>query len=82
MWLPNVCGIIDGSHIPLSQKPNKRVTIAPIDYNCRQKSYNSIILQGICNMDKLFWNVCCLVPSRTTNGGQFKVSFIYQQLQT
>jgi hypothetical protein len=23
-----------------------------------------------------------LVPSRTTNGGQFKVSFIYQQLQT
>ncbi len=27
--LPNVCGAIDGSHIPLSQEPNKWVTIIP-----------------------------------------------------
>jgi hypothetical protein len=27
--LPNVCGAIDGSHILLSQKPNKWVTIIP-----------------------------------------------------
>jgi hypothetical protein len=39
-------------------------------------------LQGICNMGKLFWNVCCLVHSGIANGGQFKVSFIYQQLWT
>ncbi len=71
--LPNVCGTIDWSHIPLSQKLGKRVTAAPTNYNC----YNSIVLQGICNMDKLFWNVCCSVLGGTTNGAQFKLSFIY-----
>jgi hypothetical protein len=33
-------------------------------------------------MDKLFWNVYCLVLGRTKDGGQFKVSSIYQQLWT
>jgi hypothetical protein len=27
--LPNVCGTIDGSYIPLSQNPNKWATIVP-----------------------------------------------------
>ncbi len=80
--LPNVCGTIDGSHIPLSQKLDKWVIAKPTYYNCKQTSYNYIVLQGICNMDKLFWNVCCLVRGGTTNGGQFKMSFIHEQLQT
>jgi hypothetical protein len=42
--LPNVCGTIDWSHIPLSQKLDKWVTTTPINYNCRRKSYNSIVL--------------------------------------
>jgi hypothetical protein len=33
-------------------------------------------------MDKLFWNVYCLVLGRMIDGGQFKVSSIYQQLRT
>jgi len=33
-------------------------------------------------MDKLFWNVCCSIASKIADGGQFIVSFIYQQLQT
>jgi hypothetical protein len=40
----------------------------------------SVVLQAICDMDKLFWNICCLVLGTTTNEGQFKMSFIYQQL--
>jgi hypothetical protein len=31
-------------------------------------------------MDKLFWNVYCLVLDITIDGGQFKVPYIYQQL--
>jgi hypothetical protein len=46
------------------------------------KNCNSIVLQAICDMDKLFWNVYYLVPSKIVDGGQFKVSFIYQQLRT
>jgi hypothetical protein len=78
----HTCGDIDGSHISLPQKSDKRVIAIPTYYHCRRKSCNSIVLQAICDMDKLFWNVCCLVLGKTTNGGQFKVSSIYQQLRT
>jgi len=32
-------------------------------------------------MDKVFWNVCCLVLGGTTNGSQFKFSQIYEYIQ-
>ena len=32
-------------------------------------------------MDKVFWNVCCSVPGGTADGGQFKISEIYEQIQ-
>jgi len=30
--LPNICGAIDGTHIPLAERPNRRYNIATIDY--------------------------------------------------
>jgi hypothetical protein len=42
--LPNVCGTIDGSHILLSQKLDKQVTIIYVNYYYRYKSCNLIIL--------------------------------------
>jgi hypothetical protein len=33
--LPNVCGIIDGSHIPLFQKMDKWVIIVGVNYHCK-----------------------------------------------
>jgi len=30
--LPNICDVIDGTHIPLGERPNRRYTIATIDY--------------------------------------------------
>ncbi len=42
--LPNVFGAIDGSHILLSQKLNKWVTIILANYYCRWKSCNLIFL--------------------------------------
>jgi hypothetical protein len=32
-------------------------------------------------MDKVFWNVCCSVPGGTVDGGQFKISQIYEQIR-
>ena len=29
----------------------------------------------------MFWNVCCSVPDETTDGGQFKISQIYEQIR-
>jgi hypothetical protein len=80
--LPNVFSTIDGSHISLSQKPIngllQYLQIIVVD----GKVVIQLFLQAICDMDKLFWNVCCSIPSGTTNGGEFKVSSIYQQLPT
>ncbi len=46
--LPNICGAIDGTHIPLAEGSNKRYIIAVVDdYN--QKRFHSIFLQTICD---------------------------------
>jgi hypothetical protein len=36
----NVCGAIDGSHISLSQKLDKRIIVVPANYYCKRKNYN------------------------------------------
>ncbi len=47
--LPNICDAIDGTHIPLAKRSNKRYTIAIIDYY-NQKRFHNIFLQIIvCN---------------------------------
>jgi len=76
--LLNVCGTNNGSYIPISQKPNKQAIIVHAYNYYRHKNYNSIVLQAICDMDKLFWNVCCLILGEMMDADQFQVSFIYQ----
>ena len=51
--LPNICGAIDGTHIPLAERPSKRITLAKSDFYNRKK-YHSIILQGVCDSKKIF----------------------------
>jgi hypothetical protein len=77
---PNACGAIDGFYISLSEKLDKMRYYNTYNYYYRWKNCNLVVLQVICQMDKLFWNVCCSIPSKIADGGQFKVSFIYQQL--
>jgi hypothetical protein len=76
-----VCESIDGSHIPLQRRPNKRQTTVVADLWCRKKKFSSVVLQVVCDIDKVFWNVCCSVPGGTADGGQFKISQIYEQIR-
>ncbi len=46
--LPNLCGAIVGTHIPLAERSNRRYTIAVIDYY-NQKRFHSIFLQIVCD---------------------------------
>jgi hypothetical protein len=78
--LPNVCGSIDGSHIPLQRRPDKHQTPVVADFWCRRKKFSSVVLQVVCDMNKVFWNVCCSVPGGTADGGQFKILQIYEQI--
>jgi hypothetical protein len=65
----NVCGVIEGSYIPFSQKLDKHVITIFTNYYRRQKSYNLVVLQNNCDIDKLFWIVCCLVPNGMVDEG-------------
>jgi hypothetical protein len=57
--IDNMCGAIDGSHIKLARKPENRYI--PAEYWCRH-DFHSILLQGVCDADKLFWDVCVRCP--------------------
>ena len=60
--LPNMCGAIDGTHCKLNRKPPQSFT--PGDYWCRHDIY-SIPLQGVCDSEKIFWDVCVRAPGGT-----------------
>ena len=78
--MPNICGAIDGTHIPLAENPSKRITLAACDFYNRKK-FNSTVLQAVCDSKKLFWNVCASQPGGVHDGGQFKVSSLYRSLK-
>ncbi len=48
--IPNTYGAIDGTHIPLIDLPNKRMTLVANDFYCRKK-FNSIVMQVVCNVN-------------------------------
>ena len=79
--LPNIVGAIDGTHIPLSTRPNRRYTPMPSHFFNRKK-FHSIVLQGVCDTKKMFWNVCAGQLGGVHNAGQFDVSFVATQLST
>jgi hypothetical protein len=68
-YLIFVSDAIKGSQILLSPKPNKWVIAIFVNYYYKHESCNSTVLQAICDMDKLFWNVCCSVLGKMANGG-------------
>ena len=51
--LPNIAGAIDGTHIPLSTRSNRRYTPMPSDFFNRNFFY-SIVLQGVCDTKGCF----------------------------
>ena len=79
--LPNIAGSIDGIHIPLSMRPSKKYTPMPLDFFNRKK-FHSIVLQGVCDSNKMFWNVCAGQLGGVHDVGQFVVSSLAAQLSS
>jgi hypothetical protein len=79
--LPNICGLIDGIHIPLVDLQSKKVTLAQSDFFNITKISQYCVLQGVCDVDKQFWNVCVGQPRGIHDGGQFKVFNLYRQIR-
>ena len=79
--LSNIVGAIDGTHIPLTLRPSKRYTPMPQDF-FNHKRFHSIILQGVCDTNRMLWNVCASQLGSVHDAGQFAVSSVATQLST
>ena len=79
--LPNIGGAIDGTHISLSMRPSKQYIPMPSDFFNRKK-FHSIVLQKVCHLNKLFWNVCAGQRGGVHDTGQFVVSSLTAQLNS
>ena len=73
--LLNIVGTIDDIHIPLSARPSRRYTPMPQDFYNR-KYFHSIVLQAVCDINKMFWNICVGHPGGVHNARHFAVSFL------
>jgi hypothetical protein len=74
--LQNIVGFIDGTHIPLFKKPNRKIiALTTIFYN--HKKFHNIILQGECDYDNFFGKISTSQPRGLINGAPFTLSNIY-----
>ncbi|KAI5066943.1 hypothetical protein GOP47_0017471 [Adiantum capillus-veneris] len=76
--LPNMCGAVDGTHIKLARKPHG--DFFPTQYVSRH-GFHIILLQGIVDSRKIFWNVVCSAPGGTHDSTVFKGFAIYAQMK-
>jgi hypothetical protein len=53
----NIFGAIDGTCIPLTNFPSKKIIFIISDFSNRKQFYN-IVLQVVCDANKIFWNFC------------------------
>jgi hypothetical protein len=79
--LPNIAGAIHGSHIPLTTRPTKCYNPMPEDF-FNQKKFHSIVLQGVCDANMRFWNVCAGQLGGVHDAAQFVISSVAAQLST
>jgi len=78
--LPNIVGAIDGSHIPLTTKLSTQYT--PILQDFFNWNLFSIVLQGVYDANRMFWNVCAGQSRGVHDTEQFAMSSIAAQLST
>eukprot|EP01018_Ginkgo_biloba_P020398 Gb_36726 [translate_table: standard] len=72
------CGVIDGTHIKLTKKAKNDDT--PVQYMNRHHFYS--VLLGICDAQKVFWDVCVNAPGGTNDARHWNCSAIRYKMQT
>ena len=73
--LENMCGAIDGTHIRLVEKPP--ISLILVDYWNRH-DHHSILLQGVCNANLSFWDVCVRALGGTHDATHFRDLFLWR----
>ena len=75
--LPCIVGAIDGSHIRLAAKPQKKW--GPADYWCRHDCY-SIVLQGLVNAQGRFIDIAVWSPGRNHDSTVLRGSSLWHRM--
>jgi hypothetical protein len=69
--IQHITSVIDNIHVPLFFHQSKNITTTPRDFY-NWKCFFNVVMQGVCDMDKLFWSVCASQPSGVHDNEQFK----------
>lgn len=56
--LPNFCGALDGTYLKLYFKPARHY-YSSSSYSAPSYKFHSVLLQAVCDTDKVFWHVSC-----------------------
>jgi hypothetical protein len=72
--LPQICGAIDGSHIKLYRKPPQKYTLANYWY---RHDAHTVLLQGICDSNGNFLDVCVVAPGSTYDATHMRSSAFF-----
>lgn len=71
-----MCGALDATHIRLVNKPKR--AYQPAYYWCQHDAH-TVLLQGICDHDRIFLNTCVLALGGTHEATCLRKSFFYQE---
>ena len=69
-------GVIDGTHVPLSFRPQRSLTPMLSDFLNRKK-FHSVLLQAVSDSERFFWNVYVGQRGGVHDAAQFTWSKIY-----
>ena len=72
---PGIIGSVDGCHIPV-----KAPTMDPLSY-INRKGFHSILLQGVCDDEMLFTDVCAGWPGSVHDARVFRRSYVAEKIE-
>ena len=78
--LPNCIGAVDGTHIPLDQRPPQ--DMGPGDYFCERKNIYSIVMQAVVDSSMRFLDIDVRWPGRCHDAFIFRESQFFQGFPT
>ena len=65
----------------MTRRPSRRFTFIPSNFYIRRK-FHGIVLQGVCNADRIFGNVYACQLGGVHDAGSFVVSLLHTQIST
>ena len=75
--VPNMAGAIGGTQIVLKSKPNRAAEFRSGE---GEDPFYSVLLQGVCDVDKVFWDVCCVATGGSNDEEHLKSSRLWSRL--